>query len=86
MVANLIVIPLIGVGVGLGLLTVIVYFFWEPATTILNATNWLVLKGAIWCANERIRRQDYSQRLPARWNGMRSGQTRAILSILQKRN
>ena len=51
-IANLIIVPLIGVGVGLGLLTVIVYVVWEPVTTILNATNWLVLKGVIWCAIE----------------------------------
>ena len=50
LLANLIVVPLIGVGVGLGLLTVFVFACWEPMATILNAANWLVLSGAIKCA------------------------------------
>ena len=50
LIANLIVVPLIGLGVGLGLLTVVAFACWEPMATILNAANWLILSGAIKCA------------------------------------
>ena len=49
LIANLIVVPLIGIGVGLGLLTVLAFACWEPLATILNAANWLILSGAIKC-------------------------------------
>ena len=49
LIANLIVVPLIGVGVGLGLLTVLAFACWGPLATILNAANWLVLSTAIKC-------------------------------------
>ena len=50
LIANLIVVPLIGIGVGLGLLTVLAFACWEPMATILNAANWLILSGSIKCA------------------------------------
>ena len=50
LIANLIVVPIIGIGVGLGLLTVLAFACWEPLATILNAANWLILSGAIKCA------------------------------------
>ena len=50
LIANLIVVPLIGVGVALGLLTVLAFACWEPLATILNAANWLILSGTIKCA------------------------------------
>ena len=50
LIANLIVVPLIGVGVALGLLTVLAFACWEPLATILNAANWLILSGSIKCA------------------------------------
>ena len=50
LMANLIVVPLIGVGVALGLLTVLSFACWEPLATILNAANWLILSGTIKCA------------------------------------
>lgn len=51
LIANLIVVPLVGVGVGLGLLTVVAFVVWSPIATVLNAANWLVLSGAIGLAN-----------------------------------
>ena len=50
LIANLIVVPFIGVGVALGLLTVLAFACWEPLATILNAANWLILSGTIKCA------------------------------------
>jgi len=50
LIANLIVVPLIGVGVGLGLLTVLAFACWEPLATVLNAANLLILSTAIKCA------------------------------------
>ncbi len=50
LIANLIVVPIVGIGVGLGLLTVLAFACWEPLATILNAANWLILSGAIKCA------------------------------------
>lgn len=51
LIANLIVVPLVGVGVGLGLLTVVVFVVWPPIATVLNAANWLVLSSAIGIAS-----------------------------------
>ena len=51
LLANLIVVPLVGMGVGLGLLTVLAYAAWPPLATVLNAANWLVLNGAIGIAD-----------------------------------
>ncbi len=59
LIANLIVVPLIGVAVGLGLLTVLAFALWEPMATILNAANWLVLSGAIGCA-ERMAEPEWA--------------------------
>ena len=57
--ANLIVVPLVGLGVGLGLLTVVAFALWEPLATILNASNWLILTCAISCA-EIMARPDWA--------------------------
>ena len=49
--ANLIVVPLMGAAVALGLLTVLFSVFLEPVSTLLNGANWLALKAAIGAAD-----------------------------------
>ena len=47
LLANLIVVPLMGGAVALGILTVAASVCLPPAATLLNGANWLLLKGAI---------------------------------------
>ena len=52
LLANLIVVPLMGAAVALGLLSVLCYsVFLEPIATLFNGANWAVLKGAIGAAD-----------------------------------
>lgn len=46
-VANLIIVPLIGAGAALGLLTVLIFPFVPDVVVLLNGANWVLLKGAI---------------------------------------
>lgn len=48
--ANLVVVPLMGVAVSLGLLTVVAFVVFAPFATVFNGANWAVLKLGIWVA------------------------------------
>ncbi len=51
LLANLIVVPLMGAAVALGLLSVLCSIFLEPLAVLFNGANWVVLKGAIIAAD-----------------------------------
>jgi competence protein ComEC len=50
LLANLLVVPLMGASVALGLISAILASCAGPAATLVNGANWLVLKGAIGAA------------------------------------
>lgn len=50
-VANLVVVPIMSGSVGVGLLTVVAGGVSSDLATLLNATNWALLKSALWLAH-----------------------------------